>query len=686
MTGGSSVQMVAFNGSNWAIWKARMEDFLCCKDLQGPLLGDGAKPKKMSVEEWRILDRKTVGYIPQWICDNVFHNVAQEKTAHSLWKRLEKLYETKNAKNKAFLMKRLVNLKYVDGNLVADHLNDFQNIFNQLASMNINLEDELQALFLLSSFPEIWETLVVSLSNYVPNGVVSIEQVSASILNEELRRRNAGTSSGESHALVSENRGRGKSRDKGHADKGRSKSRSRKDIVCYNCGEKGHFKSQYKQSKKNKKKIVGYELLLKDVRHVADLWLNLLSIGRLDDEGFESKFGGGWLKLIKGSLVAASARKSDTLYKLAAQACSDEVNAAEKDPSMELWHRRLGHMSEKGLQALSRRNALPDFKGMRLNPCVDCLAGKQHRVSFASPNVPRKPVLLDRIYLDVCSPLKTKTPHGAIDVHGISGAFYFVTFIDDCSRKVWAYPLKTKDQVVDVFKEFHVRVERETGQKMKCIRSNNGGEYMGSLDCYCKQQGIRHEVTVSSTPQHNAVAERMNRTIMERIRSMLSHAKLPKRFWDEALRTAVDLINLSPKIPLDGNVAEHAWLGKEVSYKHLKVFGCRAFAHVPDVERSKLDGKTKECVFLGYSHDDFGYRLWDPVKKRVFQSRDVIFFEDQNVGDLQKGGQMTQLSREKMLIQWYLRYLRVMGEVQRKKGSKKRCPRKMVLHLPSKRV
>ena len=686
MTGGSSVRMVAFNGSNWAIWKARMEDFLCCKDLQGPLLGDGAKPEKMSVKEWRILDRKTVGYIRQWICDNVYHNVAQEKTAHSLWKRLEKLYETKNANNKAFLMKRLVNLKYVDGNPVADHMNDFQNISNQLTSMNINLEDELQALFLLSSFPESWETLVVSLSNSAPNGVVSMEQVSASILNEELRRRNAGTSSGESQALVSENRGRGKSRDKGHADKGRSKSKSRKDIVCYNCGEKGHFKSQCKQSKKNKKKNqegddggakeiiattqdgdflilstnedvlscecqdsewvadtgaslhatprresfctyrsgqfgvvrmgnkgisnivgigdvkiktnLGYELLLKDVRHVADLRLNLLSIGRLDDEGFESRFGGGRWKLKRGSLVLASARKSNTLYKLAAQACSDEVNAAEKDPSMELWHRRLGHMSEKGLQALSRRNVLPDFKGTRLNPCVDCLAGKQHRVSFASPKVSRKPVLLDRIYSDVCGPLKTKTPHGAIDVHGISGALYFVTFIDDCSRKVWAYPLKTKDQVVDVFKEFHVRVERETGQKLKCIRSDNGGEYMGSLDSYCKKQGIRHEVTVPGTPQHNAVAERMNRTIMERIRSMLSHAKLPKRFWDEALRTAVDLINLSPSIPLDGDVAEHAWSGKEVSYKHLKVFGCRAFAHVPDVERSKLDGKTKECVFL----------------------------------------------------------------------------------------
>ena len=76
-----------------------------------------------------------------------------------------------------------MNLKYVDGNPIADHLNDFQNISNQLASMNISLEDELHALFLPNSFPESWETLVVSLSNSAPNGVVSMEQVSASILN-----------------------------------------------------------------------------------------------------------------------------------------------------------------------------------------------------------------------------------------------------------------------------------------------------------------------------------------------------------------------------------------------------------------------------------------------------------------------------------------------------------------------
>lgn len=159
------------------------------------------------------------------------------------------------------------------------------------------------------------------------------------------------------------------------------------------------------------------------------------------------------------------------------------------------------------------------------------------------------------------------------------------------------------------FEEFHARVERETERKLKCIRSNNGDEYTGLYNDYCRSHEIQHKITVPGTPQHNEIVEKMNRTIMEKIIYMLSQAKLPKRFWDEALRTAVDVINLSPCITLDGDVAEYVWLGKGVSYKHLRVFGCYAFAYVPDNERLKLDGKTKECIFLGYSHDHFDYRL-----------------------------------------------------------------------------
>ena len=103
-----------------------------------------------------------------------------------------------------------------------------------------------------------------------------------------------------------------------------------------------------------------------------------------------------------------------------------------------------------------------------------------------------------------------------------------MTFIDDYSRRLWATPLKTKDQVLSVFKELHARVERESGRKLKAVRADNGGEYRGQFEEYCRSKGIRLEFTVSKMLELNGLAERMNRTIMERVRSMLTHAKLPK--------------------------------------------------------------------------------------------------------------------------------------------------------------
>ena len=90
-----------------------------------------------------------------------------------------------------------------------------------------------------------------------------------------------------------------------------------------------------------------------------------------------------------------------------------------------------------------------------------------------------------------------------------------MTFIDDHNRKLWVSPLKTKDQVLSVFKEFHARVERETSRKLKAVRADNGAEYQGQFEEYCWKKGIRLEYTVPKTPELNGLAERKNRTNME---------------------------------------------------------------------------------------------------------------------------------------------------------------------------
>ena len=164
--------------------------------------------------------------------------------------------------------------------------------------------------------------------------------------------------------------------------------------------------------------------------------------------------------------------------------------------------------------------------------------------------------LLDQVHSDMYGPFKMKSKGGAL---------YFSTFIDDHSCKIWVYPLKSKDQVLDVFKQFQALSEIQTGKKLKYIRTDNGGEYIGPFNNYCKSQGIRHQKTPPKTPQLNGLTERMNRTLVERVRGVLLEAKLPNSFWAEALNTVAYVINLSPVVALDGDVPKRVWFDKDVS-------------------------------------------------------------------------------------------------------------------------
>ena len=145
-----------------------------------------------------------------------------------------------------------------------------------------------------------------------------------------------------------------------------------------------------------------------------------------------------------------------------------------------------------------------------------------------------------------------------------------------------------------------------------------------------------HEKTVPGTPRHNGVVERMNRTIIEKVRCMLKLAKLPKSFWGEAINTVVYLINISPLVPLDFDILQLVWIGKDVPYSHLKVFGCKAFMHVPKEQRSKLDDKATLCIFIGYGDEEFDYRLWGSEKQKIVKSRDVMFHEHETIEDMKK--------------------------------------------------
>ena len=126
-----------------------------------------------------------------------------------------------------------------------------------------------------------------------------------------------------------------------------------------------------------------------------------------------------------------------------------------------------------------------------------------------------------------------------------------LTFIDDFSRKVWVFFLKNKSDVFGRFKKSKTLVENQTGKKIKRLKTDNGLEFCsGEFNEFCEQHGIARHRKVAKTPQQNGVAERMNRTLLERAMCMLSNAGLGKEFWAEAVNTASYLINMSPSTAL----------------------------------------------------------------------------------------------------------------------------------------
>jgi transposase InsO family protein len=166
----------------------------------------------------------------------------------------------------------------------------------------------------------------------------------------------------------------------------------------------------------------------------------------------------------------------------------------------------------------------------------------------------RADVVLGRIFSDVCGRF-TKSH---------DGYEYFVTWVDDKSRKVFINGIKLKSEVGERLKAFVERAELETGQRIVALRSDGGSEYTSNnVRKYLKGKGVKHEITTPDTLQHNGVAECMNRTLLNMVRAMLNDAELPDTYWHDALQYAAHIHNISPTQALDDITPEEAWSGNK---------------------------------------------------------------------------------------------------------------------------
>ncbi|GLC47439.1 hypothetical protein PLESTM_002074400 [Pleodorina starrii] len=369
------------------------------------------------------------------------------------------------------------------------------------------------------------------------------------------------------------------------------------------------------------------QIVIKGVFYVPGFQYRLLSVKQLTARGAE--FSGernvmwlwnkqeGWeLRAVTGSSVyVIKGTERMPRVRLAASMLPATARA-------ELWHSRFGHLSYGNLARLAEGMV----EGMDVSPkcfrdagtgvCETCAMGKHPKKPFPdSKSSVSQP--LERVHMDIMGPLS---------VESYGGFTYVATFLDECTGLSAVTLLKDKGQATAAVKVMLTLLETQSGRTVRKVRTDRGREYLNSeIDTFYEERGITHETSAPYTPQQNGVAERLNRTLMERVRCMLSESNVPTRAWSFAMRMACHLRNRSPVHGLDGTPYERFY-GRKPDVSDLRVFGCVAYVWVPDAQRKKLDPTSEKGVFVGYEPGSKAYRVLLPDGQQKV-SRDVVFDE-----------------------------------------------------------
>lgn len=620
--------------------------------------------------------QKALAKICLSVSTSALTHVRNAKSPYQAWTNLESAYEDKGLSRRLGLLRSLFSIKLENAAGMEAYLSRIAELSQQLKDIGSSLDDDFIAIIMLSGLPHDYDPLIMALEH--SGTKLSSDVVKTKLLQENIRRDEKMERPDFQALTVKKTARCFKCKKPGHLRKdcpSRSPSTKMPNVLNKNyvlltalavnvhthlwyidSGATNHMCNnrqimsdfvmdtslEVKVANGEKLRIGGRgvvtlrlkdcEVTITNVFYVPNLSANLLSVSELVRKGRKVTFDSKGCTICNGKEVIATATYLRGVYQL------DTLDRLEENVSLEIamcsgadaggdaavvtqevWHKRLAHLSLRSMNQMKRMVTGMAYSDTDIKNCVACLEGKQVKNPFPKKSVTRSKELLGLIHTDVCGP---------IEVLSLGGARYFVTFIDDCSRKTYIYFLRTKDEVFEKFKCFKALAENETGKKIKVLRSDNGGEYVNfAFQKYLESSGIAHQTTVPYCSQQNGVAERANRTIMDKARCLLQEAGLSKAYWAEAVNTAVYLKNRSPTIAVAGVVPEERWSNKKVDIKHLRVFGSVAYALQPNLR--KLDARSKKYIFVGYCDNTKGYKLVDPsCPKRVITARHVTFLEN----------------------------------------------------------
>lgn len=381
------------------------------------------------------------------------------------------------------------------------------------------------------------------------------------------------------------------------------------------------------------------EIRLTNVLYNPNLRRNLLSGARLEKMGANFVGNKGkvliydkdWNKLIVAVRKNGLYFVKPVKYLTKTEVLVESAHQVSEKPNLcELWHFRFCHINNDYIVRTGKNKSVQGLPVLKdeFSDCIPCKLAKSRRVSFKPIGQIRSKRPLELLHLDVCGPLPVLSQ---------GGNRYFLTIIDDFSRKVHAFPIRHKSDVFETYLRFHHRAERFLNRKVVTIRTDGGLEFCNrDFDTFLEKLGIKHEITNTYSPEMNGVAERFNLTALDGVKTLLGSSGVSKRFWGEALMCFCYTWNRvchkgQKKTPFE------LYAGKKPSVSHLKRFGCLAYVGVPKQLRKKLDMRAKLGIMFGYAQKTKGYRIWLIEDAKLIETINVRFDESQNGMEVARG-------------------------------------------------
>ncbi|CAB0006643.1 unnamed protein product, partial [Nesidiocoris tenuis] len=657
-----------------------------------PKPDEKANPQELA--DWEVGDMKAKADLILAISASELSQITGCETSREVWLKLQSTYQSKGAARKATLLKHLLNTRMNDEDDVRGHMTDFFDTVERLKTMEVEIHQDLLAVMLLNSLPDSYENFKCAIETRDDFPSVDQLKIKILEQNDSRKERSKASANAlmakkkiQPKRSTEEKPPNSKPfrfkcnfcQKKGHKSSDCDKKKSHYarnteesqlafreqalnvslpkwciDSGCtsHMCNEAGRFSSldtsdhtrvnlanndstdvngkgtvKMCVSVNGKKQVMS----LHNTLHVPELRSNLLSVGKITDQGLTVTFTSTSAEIKNRSgETLMRAKRTNGLYlvdEVSGSSNSKEEISLKCESKIENWHQRFGHLNEsdlKSLQAGKKVKGIDLRSNEKLSDCTICLQGKMTQTPFPKKSS-RTSQKLDLIHMDLCGPMRVQSK---------GGAKYFLTLIDDYSRWCEIRFLKKKSDVFAEFKKFKNLVETQKGRKIKCIQSDNGKEFCNrEFDRYLEENGISRRLTVNHTPQQNGIAERKNRSLVETARCMLIQSKLAPSFWAEAISTANHIKNRSPSSPINGDTPFKLWNNRIPNVSYFRIFGSTVYFLDKTPQKNKFDPRSKRGTFIGYSDQTKGYRIWLSESKEVIVSRDVKFlnsFSEQN--------------------------------------------------------